>query len=63
MAIVYDEGKRVKDYVKSTGIPKSSIERYLKLLRDAGLIQFIGDAPQTGGYYLMEQLKKEVNKK
>lgn len=59
-AIAINEGKRVPDYRESTGTADSSIERYIKQLKEAGLIEFIGDAPQTGGYYLTKKMKEKL---
>lgn len=59
-AIVNNEGKRVPDYVAITNIPASSVERYIKQLKEAGLIYFSDEATQVGGYYLTEKLKKEI---
>lgn len=55
-------GMRSPDYIISTGLSESSIERYIKLLREAGLIEFKGAAPQTGGYYLTEKMNRELEK-
>jgi hypothetical protein len=60
LAIVYNEGKRTKDYIKDTGIPKSSAERYLKIFRKAELVEYIGDTLQTGGYFLTKSFKKKL---
>ena len=59
-AIADDEGKRVPDYRERTKLTESSIERYIAQLRTANLIEFKGDAPQTGGYYLTEDLKDKL---
>lgn len=59
-AIANDEGKRVPDYKERTNLPESSIERYIAQLRAGGLIEFKGDAPQTGGYYLTEAVKEQI---
>ena len=56
-AIADDEGKRVTDYREKTKLAESSI--YAQL-RSAGLIEFRGDAPQTGGYYLTEVLNDKL---
>ena len=37
-----------------------TIERYIQQLRDAKLIEFKGEAAQTGGYYLTKQLKEKL---
>lgn len=49
---------RSPDYMIQTDLSESSIERYIKLLREAGLIEFKGAAPQTGGYYLTEKMNR-----
>ena len=55
--IVENEGSRIPDYKKTTGFSDKSIERYLKMLRDGDLIEFKGEAPKTGGYYLTMKMK------
>jgi ATP-dependent DNA helicase RecG len=55
-AIAREEGKRVPHYKAVTGFTDSSMERYLRQLREAGLIEFKG-AVQTGGYYLTNILR------
>ena len=56
-AITYKEGERIPEYRILTGFPNSSFERYIKLLRDASLIQFMGDSPKTCGYFLTSGIK------
>lgn len=58
--IARNEGKRVPEYIEVINVSESTIERYLKQLRDANLIEFKGDAAQTGGYYLTEAIKKKL---
>jgi ATP-dependent DNA helicase RecG len=55
-----NEGFKSVDYIERTEIPKKSIERYLKILREAGMIEFIGDATQTGGYFLTQSFKSKL---
>ena len=50
------EGLKTDDYAEILGIPKKSLERYIKQLKEAGLIEFRG-APKTGGYYLIKTVK------
>ncbi len=38
-----------------------TIERHIKQLKNANLIEFRGDAPKTGGYYLSITLKQKLN--
>ena len=62
-AIANDEGKRTPDYRETTKLGSDrTMERYIQLLRDAKLIVFKGDAPQTGGYYLTAELKDKLKK-
>ena len=44
-----DGGVRTVDIEKLIDIPAKSIERYIKQLKDAGIIEFKG-ANRTGGY-------------
>ncbi len=59
--IVENEGKRNPEYSELLNIPVKSIERYIQLLKEADLIQFIGNSPKTGGYYITEKLKRKLN--
>jgi ATP-dependent DNA helicase RecG len=36
------------------------MESYIKRLKEADLIEFRGDAPQTGGYYLTKKMKEKL---
>ena len=53
-----DEGLRSVDIEKRTNIPIKSVERYIKILKDFGLVEFKG-SPKTGGYYLTENITKK----
>lgn len=59
-AIAAKEGNRVPDYKEITGLPDSSMERYIKQLKDGGLIEFRGEAAHTGGYYLTKKMKAKL---
>lgn len=41
-----------------TDIPVKSIERYVKRLKDAGLIKYSGSS-KSGGYFLSDSLVRE----
>ena len=45
-------GKRVPDFVKLLGRPSKTIERWVKVLRDDGKIEFKG-SPKLGGYWVI----------
>ncbi len=63
-AIIEDEGRRNPDYQKATNLgSESTIKRYLDQLREVGFIEFKGTAPQTGGYFITEKLKKIIDNK
>jgi ATP-dependent DNA helicase RecG len=53
--IQVNEGKRIPEYSQLAKINIKSLERYFKILRDQGLIEFRGEAPKTGGYYLIKK--------
>jgi len=59
-AIINEEGKRTPFYKDVTKLTDSSIERYIKQLRENNLIEFKGNSSQTGGYYLTEELKRKL---
>lgn len=58
--IAGNEGLRVPEYNKILNASERTIERYLKQLREVGLIEFKGDASQTGGYYLTMEMKAKL---
>lgn len=61
-AISSNEGKRIPEYQEITQLgSERTIERYVQQLREGELIEFKGDSPQTGGYYLTEKLKEKFN--
>lgn len=51
-------GLRTTMLGEKTNIPVKSLERYVKQLKDAGLIKFLG-ASKTGGYFLSDSIQKE----
>jgi len=49
-AIWNDEGKNTADYTADTNLgSQRTLERYMQQLRKGGLVEFRGDATQTGG--------------
>lgn len=61
-AIVDSEGKNALEYTIETKLgSQRTVERYMQQLRNAGLIEFKGDATQTGGYYLTDTMKQIYN--
>ena len=62
LLVLYKEGGvRTVDIQKIIDIPVKSLERYIKQLKVAGLIEFKG-ANKTGGYYLTKQAEDKINK-
>lgn len=60
--IIKNEGKRLPVYGKLTGIPISSMEKYIATLRKNGLILFSGKSPKKGGYFIPEEIKNRIVK-
>ncbi len=60
LLIYNNEGKKVREYAALLKVPSKSVERYIKLLGDAKLIEFQGTAKQTGGYYLTKKFKEKL---
>ena len=60
MTLIETEGIRAVQLSERNNIPVSSLERYIKQLREAGLIEFIG-SPKTGGYYLSELVQTKLS--
>jgi ATP-dependent DNA helicase RecG len=61
-AIAANEGKRAPDYTKVVDVSERTMERYLQQLKKAALVEFKGDAPQTGGYYLTKKMKAKLKR-
>ncbi len=62
-AIACNEGKRTPDFKEITKLGSDrTIERYIEQLKEVGFIYFKGSAPQTGGYYVTDKLKKIISK-
>ncbi len=59
-AIASDEGKRIPFYKNAAKLDDSdrTIERYMQQLREADLIEFRGEASQTGGYFVKDSIKQ-----
>ena len=60
-AIATNEGNRAPEYITAIRVSERTIERYLQQLKEAQLIEFRGEAAQTGGYYLTNKLKSKLN--
>jgi len=55
LLLIYKDGAiRTRDIGRSLDIPAKSVERYIKQLREAGIIEFRG-ANRTGGYHLTKK--------
>jgi len=59
-SIASNEGKRAPDYNQVLKVSDRSLERYLSQLKEAELIEFRGEAAQTGEYYLTEKMKAKL---
>ena len=60
IALTETDGVKADYLSEQTNIPISSLERYIKQLRDAGLIEFRG-VPKTGGYYLSKTVQMKLS--
>ncbi len=61
-AILNNEGNRTPYYAEAIKLgTERTIERYIKQLKDANLVEFRGEATQKGGYYLTPALKQKLN--
>ncbi len=58
--LIEKEGVNTDDVVDHIGKSKPTVERYLRLAKDRGLVVFSG-APKTVGYYLTNRIKKALN--
>ncbi|HRP34191.1 MAG TPA: putative DNA binding domain-containing protein [Agriterribacter sp.] len=60
LVLLYNnEGSRTVDMEEQLEIPAKSLERYIKILRDAGLIEYKG-AKRSGGYYLTKKSRTQL---
>jgi ATP-dependent DNA helicase RecG len=57
-----NEGLKAFDIATKRGKSKPTIERYLKLARQYGIIEFRG-ATKTGGYFITKLLKDNMENK
>lgn len=55
-------GKRVPELSEITQFTNKSLERYIKRLRDAKLIEYKGKATRSGGYFLTKSIKRKLSK-
>ncbi len=61
--IVTQEGNRAPEYITALGVSNRTLERYLQQLKETGLIEFRGEASQTGGYYLTNEMRAKLKGK
>lgn len=57
--ILTNEGAKALDIATKRGKSKPTIERYLRIAKEAGIVEFKG-APKTGGYYLTQKMKEKI---
>lgn len=58
--IANNQGYRSPELQVKSELAQKTLERYLKQLREYGMIEYRGDAPQTGGYFLTEKTKEII---
>jgi ATP-dependent DNA helicase RecG len=59
---IFKDGASIKDIMDATGKSNATVKRYLKVLREIGLIEFRG-AAKTGKYYLTANAIKKIKPK
>jgi len=57
--ILTNEGAKALDIATKSGKSKPTIERYLRIAKKVGIIEFKG-APKTGGYFLTTKMKEKI---
>lgn len=60
-SIIINENKRLPEYVKMTRLNAKSIERYIKILREGGLINFTRGGKKMDGYYITNKGKEKLS--
>ena len=58
--IANHQGYRSPELQVKSDLTRKTLERYLKQLREYGMIEYRGDAPQTGGYFLTDKTKEII---
>jgi predicted HTH transcriptional regulator len=58
--IAINEGIRTPELQAKSGMTQKTLEWYLRMLRGYGMIKYIGEAPQTGGYFLTEKTRERI---
>lgn len=62
LLVVYkNKGLKIPEIAQKTETPMKSVERYIKQLRDASLVEFRG-APRTGGYFVTKTGATKISK-
>ena len=61
ITLIENQGLRTVQISELTGIPVSSLERYIKQLKNVELVEFKG-ASRTGGYYLSKSTQTKLLK-
>jgi len=56
------EGERVPYYRDENKLTNKTAERYIGILRKYNFIEFKGESPQTGGYFITEHFLKKIKK-
>ena len=56
------EGLRLPRYSVLTGIPVSSLEKYIARLRTKGLVKFSNKAAKKGGYIITDKIREMIQK-
>lgn len=59
LVLYKEDGARTVDIEKLIDIPAKSLERYIKLLKDAGIIEFKG-SKRTGAYYITKKMDEQI---
>lgn len=54
-----EEGTNASDIATKRSKSKPAIERYLRIARQVGIVEFKG-APKTGGYYLTRKMQSSI---
>lgn len=57
--ILTNEGAKTLNIAAKRGKSKPTIERYLRIAKKVGIIEFKG-APKTGGYFLTPKMKEKI---
>lgn len=60
--MIKEQHKRAPEYAIQTGLSLSTVERYIRLLKRLGFVDFTKEPTKVGGYFITDKLSKRLEK-